>query len=438
MQTMSEPLAQQCLPGEWQRLRSALLTDQDGILTATRHRLARLAQARGIEPHAIDDVVQETLLEAWSHLERLHAPAGFHPWIDEICRNICRRAAHRREMDLLRRVPLPSAAPEHGAGEDEIDLFAHISAPNECDPFEELSRQDLMLLLDRALGELPQATRQLVEMYYLHELPHTEVEARLGIASGALDTRLHRARRQLYQIFNGPLREEAEGFGLALNETLAEGWQETRLWCPLCARHRLQGCFMHSEAEEGPNLHLRCPECSRRYEQDTVHSMGLVSLADLHTFRPAWKRTMQALTDHTLQALSQGQYPCWCCGKPAIMQVKGGASDAAGPVGPGNNEISSDNSGANPYPFWIHLYCTHCGEDTAMNGCIPSIDQLVYWSHPLTRQFLLQHPRWSSTPGKLVEYAGEPTIHFQLADLESSRSLNILARRQTLQPLAVS
>ena len=32
------------LPGEYQRLREALLTDQNGLLTATLRRLARLAQ----------------------------------------------------------------------------------------------------------------------------------------------------------------------------------------------------------------------------------------------------------------------------------------------------------------------------------------------------------------------------------------------------------
>ncbi len=432
MQTIQASLTQQTWPGEWQRLRSALLTDQGGILTETRQRLTLLARARGIEPHAIDDVVQETLLEAWSHLERLHTPAGFHLWIDEICRNICRRVTHRREVDLLRRVPFSSPAPD----EDEIDILAQLPAPDAFDPLEELSRQDLLLLLDRALGALPQAACQLVELCYLRELPHAEVAERLGITSGTLDTRLHRARRQLRQIFSGPLREEAQGFGLALDETPGEGWQETRLWCPLCMRQRLQGCFPHPEAEEGPNLHLRCPDCSRRYGQDTVHSMGLVSLAGLHAFRPAWKRVMQGLTDYVLQTLARGQYPCWFCGQPASIEVMSNASDEAQPAGRSADASSSEQRG--PCPFWIHLHCSSCGRGAEIQSNFPSVDQLVYWSHPLTRQFLLHHPRWSSTPGNVVEYAGEPAIPLQLADLESNDSLTILVRRQTLQPLLVS
>ncbi|HEU5378732.1 MAG TPA: sigma-70 family RNA polymerase sigma factor [Ktedonobacteraceae bacterium] len=432
MHTFQTSLTPPSWPGEWQRLRSALLTDQDGILTETRRRLARLAQARGIEPHAIDDVVQETLLEAWSHLERLHTPAGFPLWIDEICRNVCRRTAHRREMDLLRRTSLSSPVPN----EEERDVLAHLPAPDAFDPFEELSRQDLLLLLERALGTLPQAARQLVELCYLRELPHAEVAEQLGITSGALDTRLHRARRQLRQIFSGPLREEAQGFGLALDETRASGWQETRLWCPRCMQRRLQGCFMHPDAEEGPNLHLRCPDCSRRYGQDAVHSMGLVSLAGLHAFRPAWKRVMQGLTDTMLHALACGQYPCWYCGKPALMEVMSGTSNEAPSA-----DLSATARSSEPHdscPFWMRLYCLSCGQDAEIQCNLPSVDQLVYWAHPLTRQFLLQHPRWSSAPGRVVEYAGLPAIHFHLADLESNDALTILAHRQTLQPLVVS
>jgi RNA polymerase sigma factor (sigma-70 family) len=432
MQTIQASLTQQTWPGEWQRLRSALLTDQDGILTETRQRQARQARARGIEPHAIDDVVQETLLEAWSHLERLHTPAGFSLWIDEICRNICRRVTHRREVDLLRRAPLSSPTPD----EDERDLLAQLPAPEAFDPLEELSRQDLLLLLDRALGALPQAACQLVELCYLRELPHAEVAERLGITSGTLDTRLHRARRQLRQIFSGPLREEAQGFGLALDETRASGWQETRLWCPRCMRRRLQGCFMHPDAEEGPNLHLRCPDCSRRYGQDTVHSMGLVSLAGLHAFRPAWKRVMQGLTNSIVQGLACGQYPCWYCGQPALIEVVSHTSDEVQATDLSATASGSEQHG--PCPFWIHLHCPSCGRDAEIQSNLPSVDQLVYWSHPLTRQFLLQHPRWSSTPGSVVEYAGSPAIPFQLADLESNDALTILARRQTLQPLVVS
>ena len=57
---------------------------------------------RNVPADSVEDVVQETLLEAWTHLDRLSAPEGFHLWLDEICRNVCRRHArkHRTELQL--------------------------------------------------------------------------------------------------------------------------------------------------------------------------------------------------------------------------------------------------------------------------------------------------------------------------------------------------
>jgi RNA polymerase sigma factor (sigma-70 family) len=419
----------QSLPDERQWLQSALLADHDGLLTATRLRLARLARARGVEAHLIDDVVQETLLEAWSHLDRLTAPAGFQAWIDEICRNICRRAARRRTIDLLRNRSLSQPSAATG---DRTDAEAPaLLAADTPDPLEALNRQDLALLLDRALGLLQPAARQVVELCYLLELPHAEVAARLGLTGGALDVRLHRARRQLRHLLHGPLRSEAQALGLNLDAALAEGWQPTRLWCPLCASERLEGCFLTCEAAEQPNLHLRCPSCSRRYHQDTVHSMGLVRLASAHSFRPAWKRTMQELADRVIQALSQSVHPCLHCGQPALLRVAGSDTETALAAGRGAAD-------ARICPWWIELRCSHCRNRLEGPGQLPSVDQLICWSHPRARQFVLEHPRSYSEPARLVENAGAPALLFRLADVASSEHLTILADRETLRVLTIA
>ncbi len=415
----------ECLPGPLERLRLALLTDQDGMLTATQAHLARLAFARGVEPTAIDDVVQETLLEAWSHLERLSFPAGFHAWINEICRNVCRRYAKKHQTNLLRHVPFPRFYQDDAsiAGEEEIFPLADMHDSCAPDPFEALDQRELVLLLDRALGALSQQTRQLLEMCHLLELPHSEVAERLGISVGTLETRLYRARQQLRRVLNGPLRQDAASFGLTVDQVYAEGWLETRLWCSLCGRSRLQGSFIETEPAGKVNLHLRCPACFQRYSMDTVHSMGLVPLDGLQSFRPAWKRTLQGLTDLVLQELCREDPLCPWCRKLTSLQVTDAEED--------------DALHSKPYRFWIHWSCAHCGGLICSPGELPPIDQVVYWSHPQTRQFMMQHSRCLSMPGTLLEYAGQPALRFQLADVESAASLTVLAHRQTLRVLAV-
>src|SRR5579863_9897147 len=178
-------------------------------LAAARPRLARLARARGIAPDAIEDVVQETLLEAWTHQERLHTPAGVAAWLDEICRNVCRRHARRHALELRRLAPAPVSFLEDGGGEEAALGLALLPDPAALDPVEALSRQEMGMLLDRALGGLARQAREALELCYLTEVPQREAADRLGISLSALEARLHRARAQVRELLNGPLRGDA-------------------------------------------------------------------------------------------------------------------------------------------------------------------------------------------------------------------------------------
>ncbi len=410
------------------RLAAAFSGDRDGLLMAARPRLRRLAQLRGVTPDAVDDVVQETLLEAWKHLDRLQSLEGFHAWIDEICRNICRRYARKKQTDLVRYVPLLSPYQLDGDESSESGAFSiiNIPDPHSLDPIEALSHQDLAVLIDRALGALPGTAREVVELCYLLELPQREAALRLGLTISALETRLHRARLQLRQVLSGPLRADAESLGLALDQELAPGWRETRLWCNICGRRRLQGIFL-PQPGGSVNLHLRCPDCSQLYGGDTLHSKGLVRLDGVRSFRPAWKRTMQGLTQQLMQALARGWYPCPYCGTPTPIQVVD--KDEVPNLYPGVR--------ATPYQFWVRWYCSRCGEGACSPGHMMSADELVYWSHPVTRQFIMQHPRCLNEPDRPVEYAGQPAIRFQMADMASTARLTVLADRYTLRVLEI-
>jgi len=410
-----------------EQLMAALLTNQDGMLTATRRRLMHLAQLRGVAPDAIEDVVQETLFQAWKHLDRLHTPEGFSAWIDEICRNMCRRSARQQQTDYRRFVPFWSshtpAEEEAGDSENVISAIATIADPHALDDLDALSRQDVITLLDRALGMLPDNGRSVVEACDLLELPHREAAARLNLSVSALETRLHRAHRTLHQLVNGPLRVEAESLGLLLEPVAMAGWQETRLWCSICGRRRLYGMFLPTQPEGNQNLHLRCPDCAQHYGLDTVHSMGLVPLNGLHSFRPAWKRTMQELTTLLTSALACDRHPCPRCGIQAFIEV----ADS-------NDAITSSSC---PYPFSIRWQCHHCGERIYSAGELPSVSEIICWSHPQTRQFILQHPQLLQMPARLVEYAGQPAIYVQMSDTTSAANMTVLAHRQTLHALMV-
>src|SRR5260370_8450021 len=80
-------------------------------------------------------------------------------------------------------------------------------------------------------------------MCYLAEIPQREAALQLGLTIGALELRLHRARKQLRQVLNGALHTDAESFGLTLDPMQVQGWRDTRQWCWLCAKHRMIRIF---------------------------------------------------------------------------------------------------------------------------------------------------------------------------------------------------
>jgi RNA polymerase sigma factor (sigma-70 family) len=407
----------------------------EALLVRARPRLLRLARLRGVPADAAEDVVQETLLEAWRCLDRLYDPTGADRWLDEICRNICRRYA-RKFATEQRHTALPAPDASDGQRASEAIALDNIPDGQMSDPIEALSRQDMALLLDRALGLLPGNAREVVELCYLRELPQREATDRLGVSLSALEARLHRTRRQLRALFNGPLRGEAEAFGLALDDASAQGWHETRLWCSLCGR-RLSGMFL-VQPDGSVNLHVRCSECEQHsglcdVDSSSVHSKGLIQLDGLRSFRPAWKRTMQGTAQRFTEALRVGAYRCPFCGAPASLQLLDKTQIAALAAGVGLPEGLTRH----PYRFWVWWECQQPWDNSYSHSGLFAASDLVYWSCAETQDFMRDHPHWVSEPELLVEYAGQAALRLQMADTTGAARLTVLADRQTLRLLAV-
>jgi RNA polymerase sigma-70 factor (ECF subfamily) len=409
------------------------------VIVAARPRLLRLARLRGVPADAAEDVVQETLLEAWRCLDRLYDPTGIDRWLDEICRNICRRYA-RRQATEQRNLALSAPGEDEEQRASETVTLENLADSEASDPIEALNRQDMALLLDQALGLLPNNAREVVELCYLRELPQREATDRLGLSLSALEARLHRARRELRALFNGPLRREAEAFGLALDDASEQGWQETRLWCPLCGRRRLAGMFV-VQPDGSLNLHMRCPQCEQDsglcdIDSSSVHSKGLIQLDGLQSFRPAWKRTMQGTAQHFTQALQlqssvySGAYRCPFCGAAALLRLVDKVQAPTGVGLPGS-------LARHPYHFWVWWRCQQPRDGSDWHSGLFAASDLVYWSSAESQRFMRDHPHHISEPELLVEFAGQPALRLQLADTTSAARLTLLADRRTLRVLGV-
>jgi RNA polymerase sigma factor (sigma-70 family) len=388
---------------------AALLADMEQVFTEARPRLLRLAQLNGMSPDMADDVVQETMMEAWRHIEQLRDPQRFHAWLDGICRNVCRR--YQTPDDALHRHFSLSTLARDNETNNAADAWLVLPDPAAIDPAEELSRQDLATLLDRAMEHLSPDTRKLLEMCYLAEMPQREAALQLGLTIGALELRLHRARKQLRQVLSGELRADAESFGLALDPLQVQGWRQTRQWCWLCGNHRVIGLF-ETQPNGRVHLRLRCPACFTRYGYDVITSGGLVSMEGLSSFRPAIKRLYQKIGERFWIPLAKGT--CFQCHGPALVSIID-SSEVSFPVPPDH--------------YWVRTACAQCGISTTDIAT-------VFMSHPIVTRFLLQHDRCITEPYQFLEHDGRPVIRARLTDVTSAEQLTVLLDAQTLHLLA--
>jgi RNA polymerase sigma-70 factor, ECF subfamily len=123
-----------------------------------------------------EDVVQETMLRAWLHMDELD-PARAGPWLYQVARNTAISTFHRKREARPQEVPI---------GEDRFPIMD-----------KDLDRALDATELRTALLELSEEHREaVVQLYYLQRSV-AEVAALLDIPSGTVRSRAFYALREL-------------------------------------------------------------------------------------------------------------------------------------------------------------------------------------------------------------------------------------------------
>jgi len=362
-----------------------------------------------------EDLAQETLLEAWRHAGELRNPEARAAWLRGIARNVCLRWLRRRSRDF---------AHMQRAGEAHDGIAVEDVAGEAVDPLAEFERHDLILLLDRALSLLPAETRSVLVDRYVDELPHAEVAARLGLSEAATAARLYRARRALRHVLSTDLARESASFGLITDAdarmdgigALDLAWQETRIWCPLCGQHRMQGIL---DAPRGLFV-LRCPAC---YPTTGVYS--IYEWPDLfegvHGYKPAFNRVMRWVNGHYPPALRKGSVPCEMCGRPLPLQLR--LPDDV-PLVLNGGDVPLVLNGAER---GVSARCANCGIGSSMR-----LSNLALYL-PRAWRFWNAHPRIHILPERKIELAaaGRPALLIGFAEVMGGARLDVALAADT-------
>jgi RNA polymerase sigma-70 factor (ECF subfamily) len=130
----------------------------------------------------VEDLTQETFLEAFRALKEGTVPAHFSSWLFGIAHNRCGKWLRRKRPVLFD----PSEAPEPEAGPSGVSLL------------EEKEEQDkLLAALDAQLAGLPQETRNLLDLKHRQGKTCEEIAAALGRPVGTIKSLLSRTYRAL-------------------------------------------------------------------------------------------------------------------------------------------------------------------------------------------------------------------------------------------------
>jgi len=155
----------------------------DAVVLPEIEALYRVARSITGNPHDAEDLVQETLLRAFLGMAAFD---GQHPraWMLTIMRN-ANINSHRRQRPVLFR--------DSHDGDDRSESRSNL-APSAEDVVAE-SWVDVRI--DAAVEGLPLRLRQVMELVDVDGLTYDEAALVLGIPSGTVMSRLHRARRRV-------------------------------------------------------------------------------------------------------------------------------------------------------------------------------------------------------------------------------------------------
>src|ERR1700729_1989707 len=152
-------------------------------------KIFRLAQHITQNREDAEDILQETFLKAYEHLDQFQGNSKFYTWVVRIAVNQSLMKLRRRKTD--RSVSLDETI---DTGEDTI--VREIAAWGE-DPEERFSREELGEILDCAVKGLETPYRSVFVLRDIEELSTEETANALGLSIPAVKSRLLRARLQL-------------------------------------------------------------------------------------------------------------------------------------------------------------------------------------------------------------------------------------------------
>ena len=138
-------------------------------------------------------ISQDVFLKVYEHVGSFDLNRRFTTWFYTIARNAAIDHLHRRNRRAM--VTFSDLDKEDSSSSEPIGVTAHAL----CEPIETtLARQESTSALNRALGELPQIYREIIELVIFQERSYEDASVILGgVSPGTLRSRMFHALKRL-------------------------------------------------------------------------------------------------------------------------------------------------------------------------------------------------------------------------------------------------
>jgi RNA polymerase sigma-70 factor (ECF subfamily) len=172
------------------------------LVNQYERKIYRLAKHITQHDEDAEDVLQETFLKAYEHLDTFQGNSKFYTWIVRIAVNESLMKLRKRKGD--RTVPLDEPV---DTGEE---MVAREIAVWEDNPEQRYSREEMQQILDDAVQTLKPDFRTVFILRDIEELSTEETAETLGISVPAVKSRLLRARLALREKLTRQFKRKGE------------------------------------------------------------------------------------------------------------------------------------------------------------------------------------------------------------------------------------
>ena len=172
----------------------------EDLVNRYERKIYRLALRLTGNPQDAEDVLQETFLKAFEHLQGFREDSRFYTWLVRIAVNEGLMKLRKRRSD--------KSEPMEDAVDDEGQVMPREFRDWRPNPEQLMSQEEMEALLMNAANILPPGLRAVFFLRDVEELSTEEAAAALNLSTGAVKARLFRARMRLREELAKVLKRE--------------------------------------------------------------------------------------------------------------------------------------------------------------------------------------------------------------------------------------